>query len=185
MAKPSVSKSTTQTESAVEEFGQIQRLSNQSTTNNIGIFNQPTSFDSTAYAAKWVKIGDVDKATQDEYLQGTSFKAPGWRVWHCPLTQESKEVSASDGKYVLMYRPQSIQSEVNRLLGNVGRKHLQMHLSGEAAGSQSIEGSGLLSHQQLRPSTGDEGVIPEQDAKQFSLTPEPDHRVIQPARELS
>lgn len=96
---------------------------------NAGHFNLPGDFDPKLHAANWVQVGpNVDKAKGVQPILGTNFGAVGWEVWKYPKGHKEAgkphKVTLSKGEYMLMFRPKSVQENVNAIYGNVSKRHL-------------------------------------------------------------
>lgn len=115
-----------------------------------GMFNLPHQFDSTKYASRWQEEGNpTEMDRQPEYIKGTPFVAEGWEIWKYPPDAGLKANSPATvilpkKKYVLLFRPRSVQDGVNALYGNVSKRHLVQEHSGQTIGMQPVADTGML-----------------------------------------
>lgn len=86
-----------------------------------GPFALPQKFDTKKHAASYVLEGsDVENAKNIQPLAGTDAAAPGWAVWEGP-DKKSHVVISDKKKYVLMYRSQAVQKEVNAVYEDLSK----------------------------------------------------------------
>jgi hypothetical protein len=86
-----------------------------------GLFALPSGFDSVTYASSYHEEGHaVSQAQQSQPLAGLPFSSPGWAVWQGDDKKPHKVLSGGKN-YILMFRPMSIQNEVNEAYAMVSR----------------------------------------------------------------
>jgi hypothetical protein len=132
----------------------IQLLAGPQAQANAGIFNLPPEFDRKKYAANWVEEGGaVEGAKQRESILGTNFTADGWTVYK---GKDGKPVKVHTGAgkksavYVLMFRPKTVQQNVNALYGNVGKHYARAEqTSGAISLAENGQDPGMLPTQVL------------------------------------
>ncbi len=120
-------------------------------TGGMGPFTLPAEFDSEEFASCYKEEGpDVLQAQQPQPLDGLPLMAPGWHVWHDKQKQTHK-VTSGGKKYVLMYRPQEVQREVNAAYGELSRarKENREALADTAAGLTNVPRGAILSEAQM------------------------------------
>lgn len=128
-----------------------------------GLFNLPPNFDRRLHAAQWCEVGpEAEFAKQPQILQGIDLQAVGWEVWKDPETKKDRKVTTRGAKgagvqYVLMYRPRTVQQEVNALYGDKSKAAVYRAKTGEAL--PAVEGigriSGMLGEEELRKMDGE------------------------------
>lgn len=119
----------------------------------------PAGFDTTRFAAKWVKEGNAVAAAQErEFLLGTkNLTADGWQPWHdgdSPSRGKLYKVALQSGTYVLMYRDRGVQDDVNAIYGNVGKERQIAEQSGQTSAGVPLTDPGVLSDEKLAPIMG-------------------------------
>lgn len=124
-----------------------------------GIFTLPTEFNSKDYAAQWAPKGNgVDAMKAPQPIIGTNYGACGWSVWQYPkehrLGNRPAEVVTKSGPYILMFRPKSVQDDVNAIYGNLSKTHLIREQSGESIAGQTVTDHGILSDERIKKGTG-------------------------------
>jgi len=100
---------------------------------NAGPFNLPAKFDGRIHAARWAEKGaEVEYNQQPQQIIGTRYQSNGWSVWLDPDKQKKPyEVKVASGKtYVLMFRDKALNSEVNKIYGDVSKRAINQELAG-------------------------------------------------------
>jgi len=144
---------------------------------NAGIFQLPPSFDRRLHSAQWAEVGvEAEFLQQPQILHGLNLQAVGWQIWKDPATGNERKVTTRGAKgqgsqYVLMFRPRTVQEEVNALYGDKSKASIYKTRTGEM--TPAVEGikpvtSGMLGEEELRKMDGeleDPIIAPEPSAK--------------------
>jgi hypothetical protein len=125
-----------------------------------GMFTLPPEFDTKLHAAEWVDEGQVEMKKQRQHLPQTGLTADGWEVFK--KSGKPVTVSLSKGrKFFLMFRPRSIQDQVNAAYGNVSKELLRREVRGESLTSvgpdgktRQVQDPGMLTESRLKSEIG-------------------------------
>ncbi len=138
----------------------IRTISSSERGPNAGYFNLPPEFDAKKCAAHWAREGgEVAQRQQVQPILGTNYGSDGWEVWKYPDSNKEMrgrihKVTLKTGTYVLMFRPKSVQDNVNAICGNVSKRHLMNEQRGATLAGQPIQDPGILTNEQLKRGTG-------------------------------
>lgn len=145
---------------------------NKSTNVNLGAFQLPHEFDQEILTGKWVKDEEnaIRESQRDEVIQSEGVEVDGWNVWK-DAQGKSCVVSVASGKYVLMFRPKSLQKAINVLHGNASRRRIIHEHEGRTVAGEGGK-DGILTDEQLNKFTPytDVELIRDQHDSQFKLT---------------
>lgn len=119
-----------------------------------GPFALPVEFESDKYAAQFAPVGNATKALKGpQIVEGTQYTAEGWLTWKHPVTGKPHKVTErrKDGEtFILLYRPQEIQKQVNQAYANLSRERMHMEVTGRTvAGNQVTDDPGMLGLERL------------------------------------
>lgn len=146
-----------------------------------GELQLPREFDTKRFASSWKRKGaEVNAARGNQAVVGTTLSAPGWEPWKYPAERETgeldkdqkpktekhpmagqlHEVQLTGGKeggglYVLMFRPQDVQDQVNLAYASLSRERMEDDLKGKTVGGQAPQ-QGILTERELRKELGPE-----------------------------
>lgn len=184
---------------AILTFKNLQPLQTLSGDSNLGgDFALPREFDSKKFASSFIPKGNaVIAAKGRQTLIGTSYTADGWQVWKYPAEDsdekphpkagESHEVterSKGGGTFVLMYRSQAVQVEVNQAYGEVSRQRMSMEATGQTvAGANVTDDPGMLGKGRLPSEPNLEEFEPPQTVEGLALPA--DQKITKKSNKLS
>lgn len=145
------------------KFNLLNQEESRQTTNLGGKFALPLEFNSVNLASAFYLQGQESLSMQGpQPVMGTSYTAPGWKVWKYPAGHEKADKAHSvrgsreEEIYLLHYRPMDVQDQVNLAYGELSREQMVAEQRGERTSSADPnDPTGILSEPQLRRATNE------------------------------